>query len=373
MRYPQFLKEKGIIGFVAPSFGASIEPYKSAFDNAQKKLKKKGYQLELGPNCYEGCGIGISNTPEKCGQELTEYYCSDSNDVLISCGGGELMSHTIDWVDFEKIKTAKPKWYMGYSDNTNFTFLLTTLCDTASIYGPNAPAFGQEPWHPSLQDALDVLQGNNLILKGYDKWEKESLKDKEHPLEPYNVTEPRVLKIHVPEAIKEKTEAASKAVSTETGLKAVSTENVSNTANETVEMQGRLVGGCMDILAALVGTNYDNVANFVEKYKDDGIIWFMEACDLNMLGIRRALWQLDHAGWFKYTKGFVFGRPYFHGEELMGMDQYNAVTGILDKYNVPIIMDADIGHIPPMMPLICGSYASIKADDKTIEVKMELK
>lgn len=340
MKYPEFLKEKGTIGFVAPSFGASIEPYKSAFDNAQKKLTKKGYKLELGPNCYEGCGIGISNTPEKCGKELTDYYCAESNDVLISCGGGELMSHTIDCVDFEKIKGAKPKWYMGYSDNTNFTFLLTTMCDTAAIYGPNAPAFGQEPWHPSLQDALDVLHGKNLMLKGYDKWEKESIKDKEHPLEPYNVTEPRVLKCH---------------------------------PTEEVEMKGRLVGGCMDILAALVGTNYDHVEEFAEKYKDDGIIWFMEACDLNMLGIRRALWQLDHAGWFKNVKGFIFGRPYFHGEELMGMDQYNAVTGILDKYNVPIIMDADIGHIPPMMPLISGSFATIKADADSIQVNMELK
>ena len=66
---------------------------------------------------------------------------------------------------------------MGYSDNTNFTFLLTTMCDTASIYGPNAPAFGQEPWHESLQDALDVLHGKNLVQHGYEKWEKESLKD----------------------------------------------------------------------------------------------------------------------------------------------------------------------------------------------------
>lgn len=344
MKYPEFLKENGKIGFVAPSFGASIEPYRSAFDNAQIRLKSKGYQLELGPNCYEGSGIGISNTPEKCGKELTDYYCSDSNDVLISCGGGELMSHTIDCVDFDRVKAAKPKWYMGYSDNTNFTFLLTTMCDTAAIYGPNAPAFGQEPWHPSLQDALDVLHGKNLVLKGYDKWEKESLKDKEHPLEPYNVTEPRALVIH------NEKEDHKKAV-----------------------MQGRLVGGCLDILAALVGTNYDCVAEFAERYKEDGIIWFMEACDLNMLGIRRALWQLDHAGWFKYVKGFVFGRPYFHGEEIFGMDQYQAVTGILEKYNVPIIMDCDIGHIPPMMPVISGSYANIEATKDSIEIKMELK
>ena len=31
MRYPAFLPEQGTIGFVAPSFGAYIEPYHTAF------------------------------------------------------------------------------------------------------------------------------------------------------------------------------------------------------------------------------------------------------------------------------------------------------------------------------------------------------
>ena len=65
------------------------------------------------------------------------------------------MGEDLPYVDFEKIKEAKPKWYLGYSDNTNMTFLLTTLCDVASIYGPCAAAFGMEPWHPAIQDAFD--------------------------------------------------------------------------------------------------------------------------------------------------------------------------------------------------------------------------
>ena len=91
MRYPKFLPVNGTIGFVAPSFGCSIEPYHTAFLNAQKKFTGLGHRLELGPNCYASEGIGISSTPEACGAELTEYYCSDKNDILISCGGGELM------------------------------------------------------------------------------------------------------------------------------------------------------------------------------------------------------------------------------------------------------------------------------------------
>ena len=51
---------------------------------------------------------------------------------------------------------------MGYSDNTNLNFLLPTLCDTAAIYGPNAPAFGMEPWHPALFDASYLLCGQAL-------------------------------------------------------------------------------------------------------------------------------------------------------------------------------------------------------------------
>ena len=40
MRFPENLKKSGTIGFVAPSFGCTTEPYKSAFANAQKKWKE---------------------------------------------------------------------------------------------------------------------------------------------------------------------------------------------------------------------------------------------------------------------------------------------------------------------------------------------
>ena len=339
MRYPNFLPSNGTIGFVAPSFGCATEPYKSAFANAQKKWEAAGYKLKLGPNCYVERGIGISNTPEACGAELQKFYCDKDNDCLISCGGGELMCEILDYVDFDRIKEAAPKWYMGYSDNTNMTFLLTTLCDTASIYGPCAAAFGMEPWHPSLQDAMDVMTGKNLKLQGYDKWEKESLKSEENPLEPYNVTETSVIR---------------------------------KFPDEILDFSGRLLGGCVDCLVNLLGTKYDNVCDFTDKYKDDGIVWFLEACDLNVMSIRRAMWQMEHAGWFRNCSGFLIGRPLCNGQEMMGLDQYQAVCEVVKKYNVPVVMDVDIGHIPPMMPLICGSMADVHAEGNQYTVNMKL-
>ena len=71
MRYAEFLKKDGVIGFVAPSFGCATEPYRSAFDSAKKEFARRGYILVTGPNCYESSGIGISSTPQKCGEELT--------------------------------------------------------------------------------------------------------------------------------------------------------------------------------------------------------------------------------------------------------------------------------------------------------------
>ena len=95
----------------------------------------------------------------------------------------------------------------------------------------------------------------------------------------------------------------------------------------------------------------------------------MESCDLNLMSIRRAIWQLKQAGWFEHLKGFLIGRPLCYGEESFGIDQYRAVTDVLAEYNVPIIMDLDLGHLPPSIPMICGGTArvSIKGNDVTIQ------
>lgn len=346
MKYPKSLQKSGSIGFPAPSFGCATEPYYSAFQNSLKKWQELGYKTNPGRNAYASCGVGISNTPKNCGTELTEMYLDRENDVLISCGGGELMCEILDFVDFEAIKDAEAKWFVGYSDNTNMTYLLATICDTASIYGPCAAAYGMEPWHISLLDVHEVLQGTCYTIKGYDKWEKESLKCEENPLVPYNTTEPKVLKVFHNNHFLE--------------------------SSEKISMSGRILGGCMDCLINLLGTNYDKTTEFIEKYKADGILWFIEACELNVLSMRRAMWQMEHAGWFQHVKGFVFGRPR-NGESLMGLDAYEAVLSVAGKYNVPVIMDADVGHLPPMMPLVIGSLAevSVLGNDMEVDMKFE--
>ena len=73
---------------------------------------------------------------------------------------------------------------------------------------------------------------------------------------------------------------------------------------------------------------------------------------------------MEQAGWFQYVKGFLIGRPNSaYGQEMMGLDAYQAVLEVAGRKNVPVIMDADIGHLPPMMPIVSGSLAKVSAKD----------
>ena len=381
MRYPHFLSKNGTIGFVAPSFGLADDFRRAGFAHAQERFRQDGYQIKLGPNCYEEKGIGISNTPEKCGQELTDFYCDTKVDALISCAGGELMCETISRLDLERIGKAEPKWFMGYSDNTNFTFLLNTLFDTASIYGPNARSFGMEPRPKAIQNALEILTGRQSSVQGYEKWQLERNPEEEtNPLAGYLLTEDKVLRLWLPEctmgeAIAEAGIETANGTNTEVEF---ADENGNNGVtydgrqwNGELHMSGRLIGGCMDCLVNLLGTRFDHMKDFAEKYKEDGFIWFLESCDLSVLSIRRAMWQMAEAGWFQYVKGFLIGRPLCYGQEMMGLDAYEAILGIARRFQVPVVMDVDLGHLPPAMPIVSGSVGHVHVKGNQIRMTYE--
>ena len=344
MRYPEFLKEGGKIGFIAPSFGCATEPYASLFKAAQERFSKMGYGLVLGPNACADAGIGKSNTPELCGAEINDFFVNDRSDIIISCGGGETMCEDLPFVDFDEISKAKPKWFMGYSDNTNLTFTLPVLTDTAAVYGPCVSEFGMRDLEPSLCDAFDILRGKTAEVHNYAKWEKEQLKSAENPYVGYNLTEDFRLRAYL------------------------GTKDITG-SSQVCEFEGRLIGGCLDCLANLVGTPFDRVEGFNAKYAGDGILWFLESCDLNVMSIRRALWNLDQAGWFKNASGFLIGRPLQFDDGWGDFDRIAAVVGILGKYNVPIILDLDIGHLPPMMPVVSGAVGKVRVEGNSFKMK----
>jgi hypothetical protein len=67
-----------------------------------------------------------------------------------------------------------------------------------------------------------------------------------------------------------------------------------------ISFSGRIIGGCLDVLTTLVGTSYADLDCFNEKYKEDGIIWYLESCELNTMAVIRQLTHLKRNNWFKY-------------------------------------------------------------------------
>ena len=239
----------------------------------------------------------------------------------------------VEWTGFAILTASPAAWVFVW---WTFGVLTGTLEETAGNSGTE---------RESAADGQKKMPERKITITDYDLWEKESLKSEENPTAPYHATEKSVLRVY----------------------------SEDGTVTTQTRVSGRLLGGCMDCLVNLTGTSFDKVAEFQKKYRDDGILWFLESCDLNVMSIRRAMWHMKQAGWFENTKGFLIGRPLQFGHEMMGLDQYEAVMGIVREYHVPVIMDVSIGHLPPSMPVICGSLAEAVVHENKLTLEMRLR
>ncbi|MGB4984422.1 MAG: LD-carboxypeptidase, partial [Erysipelotrichaceae bacterium] len=228
MQYPKFLKEGDVIQLVAPSFGCTSTPYYERLISAITYFKKNNYHINEGNNIWLNNKIASNSATERA-KEINEAFIN-SSDIIASVGGGEVMCDILEYLDYDIIKN-HPKYFIGYSDNTNLTFLLNTICDMASIYGLNFPSFGLVPFDQSTYDTLALLKGEKLSFTNYPKY-----------LLPNNLKYDPLYQIPC---------------DTDSVIKSYPT-------NEVI-ISGRLIGGCLDILVNLAGTNFDHVSSFCDK------------------------------------------------------------------------------------------------------------
>ncbi len=179
MRTPPKLLPGDAIALVAPSFGCTTEPYLTRLAAAEANWKKRGHPVIEGKNVRRADGVVGSASPEERAEEIMEAFASDAK-LVLSVGGGETMCEILPHIDFEKIKKLPPKWFMGFSDNTNLTFTLATHAELMNVYGSCAPSFFQKKWRLSEEDSYRMLLGESHF-EGYPKWSI-SRSNPEHPL-----------------------------------------------------------------------------------------------------------------------------------------------------------------------------------------------
>lgn len=277
-------------------------------------------------------------------KEFMELYKNPKVKAIIFLEGGDFACEILDYIDFNEISNLKPKWIMGYSDCTTLVLTLTTICDIATIYGPNFKSFGMKNLHISLLNSLKLMEKEEFVQNSYEKCEKLDFEKKENDSDPYyefNLTEK------------------------------VKWNNLKN-ENE-IHFKGRCLGGCIDLLREdIIGSKFDKLKSYCEKYKEDGIIWFLEEFEGNTPENYRNLWRMRNMGLFDNCKGIIFGRPL-----MLRVDyeiSYNqSILDALGDLNFPIITDCDIGHLAPQIPIVSGSIIEVYSKDGKGSLKCSLK
>ena len=326
IRYP-FLEERATIGVTAPSSGVPKELH-GLVEAACNRMKSKGFDVICGDTVWTQNKARSSSAKFRA-EEFNKMMQNENIHLIIPPWGGELLIEMIEYVDFENIQD---KWILGYSDISVLLLAMTLKTGLATAHGTNLVDLRGEYSDETTamwQSVLSTKKGGSIQQHSSEKYQKEWQHDKPTPYI-FHLTEP-------------------------TDWKAIS--------NNQVKIQGRLLGGCIDVIRHLIGTPYGDVTAFRKKYiQDEPVIWFLENCELSSTDLRRSLIQMKLAGWFDYCSGILFGRSPANTpvDEYTVEDVYKELS---DELQIPIIYNIDCGHVPPQITFINGAFAEIEINN----------
>lgn len=328
MRYPENLKIGDTIGICAPSNGVTDEFKIKRLDAAIESLKQMGY-LVMETESVRKSKKKRSASGKQRAKEFMELMENPKVKLILFANGGDFLVEMLDYLDWDTLKQMEPKWIQGYSDITGIEWMFNTILEVPSIYCDTVKSYAMKPLQEGLKSALKIASGEEIKQESFQKhegdWEEE-----EDPTAPPKLTEP------------------------------VEWKNITGATR--VEIQGRSIGGCFDCVTDFIGTKYDCVKQYIEKYEKEGIIWFLECFEMGTAEVYRRLWQMKNAGYFEGCKGIIFGRPLFKREDF-GISYEEAVLDAIGDLQIPIIMDADIGHVSPQMAIVNGGMLRIISEN----------
>jgi len=277
----------------------------------------------------------VYNHPEKRAEDLMNAFQDKTIKGIIACIGGIESIRMLPYIDFDIINK-NPKVFMGYSDSTT-THLLCLKAGISSIYGPTLLVDFAEniSMHPyTIEQIEKTLFSNNPIgqILAAPEWTSEYL-----PWLEENKNRKRIYKPNV-------------------GYELLQGEGI---------VQGRLIGGCMEVFDMLRGTelfpnieDFDDSILFLETSEEKPPVWFVE-CGLRNYGITGALDRIS---------GIIWGKPL--DEE--NYNEYNIVIKKVmkefGKEHLPILCNMNFGHTEPKICIPYGALAEINCNDVTFSI-----
>lgn len=344
MRYPSFLAPGDVVGVTSPSSGVphSLQP---RLDAAIADVESHGFAVRVG-DCMGAEAIASAPAEQRAG-ELMGMLLDPVVKAIVPPWGGEIAIDLLEHLDFDAISNAEPTWVVGYSDMSTIITPLTCLTGIATIHGvnlmdtPYRPADGMIGWLDIVSGAVE--QEFSQISRGRHRssgWDDYSVPARETPRE-------FTLDARSPWS-----------------LLCPGKDGVSS-------MEGRLIGGCIEVLSPFSGSSYLDVEAWRKMHCDgDATIVYLEAAEANAAKVFRSLMGMRYCGLFDGAAGVLVGRT--RSEAVEGFTHDDAVRDALSPLGVPVIAGVDCGHVPPYMPFINGARASVTLGDGVGRVVQQL-
>lgn len=332
VKYP-VLEKGAVIGVTAPSSGVPQELHE-LLQQAIERLQKRGYGVECGPTAWTQEKAKSAPAAVRAA-EFNAMMADERIGLVVPPWGGELLIEIMEQVDFAEMKC---KWILGYSDISVLLLAVTLKTGIATAHGTNFIDLRGEQTDPTTamwEKVLSTPSGGSVLQQSSQQYQLEWGGGEPSP-HVFNLTEATVWK---------------------------------TVGNQKVTMQGRLLGGCIDVIRHLIGTPYGDVRHFQQHYiNKEPILWYLENCELSVADLRRSLVHMKLAGWFEHCSGLMFGRSAAN-RPVEGYTVEDVYQELADELGLPVAYDIDCGHQPPQVTLINGAYAEVEVIDGKGTVK----
>jgi muramoyltetrapeptide carboxypeptidase len=296
---------------VAPASGVSNA---EALD-AGATLRNLGFKVKLGKHLTKGFGYLAAQDKDRA-EEFMQYVHDPEVDCIMAVRGGYGVMRILPQIDFDAIR-ANPKVIMGFSDITALVNPVYQLSGVIAFHGPMASS-SFDPY------TLDSFRRTVMAARPAGTF-----------------TESEEFKGSVFSERRASTIVPGKA-------------------------QGRLVGGNLSLVTALMGTPWD--------IDTTGKILFLEEILEEPYRVDRMLMQLALGGKLAGCAGVALGRfnkceaKPVRGEFTVSLSLEQVLRGILEPLKIPCLYGLSIGHIRSKMTVPVGALATIDADAKTITI-----
>ena len=331
VRFPKPLTVGGTIGVCAPSAGVP-KADEDRYDFAIRYLRDLGYIVVTRATIITD--DIVSGPAQQRAADLQELLLDPGIDAVLPPWGGELLIEILPFIDWEALRSAPPTWLIGYSDLSTFQVPYLIRTGTASIDGSNLLETPMRPPGPGLAwwpDVASLSPGQSFAQESTPQYQSSDVD--------WAVT---------PNATSFDLDTASR-------WKILAHED---DPSFVLNVNGRVVAGTIDVLAPIACTPNGDVPAFAASVRPDRLLITLDAADFNTAQFARSLWDLRAAGWFDDAAGIVIGRT--AGEIVSGYTVRDAADDVLGDLNVPVVYDADIGHLPPQRAWVQGATATLK-------------